>query len=478
MTAQELYDLSQSYLMGKDGIPKNEAKGWETMRQAAEAGHEQALKEFALHIAETEPQTAVKFIEKSATAFEDKRFPSLYIRALYKMIGKNTAIASENCKKAEVRFDENTADADTCYYYGKLLQLAGSDKANKYLTKAAIMGCMHLTDSDFKQIGRQKGIITPNELEIWINGFLGKGDFYYDQGRYNYKHNRSVYTVECAKNEGTAKVIVDAQLDEKSTAQKLGKSRVKKMKKLTPTVVLEYQKILESAVTIGNYPFTYRHKTSERYADGTGHILLDTPYSDFATTYRHGVSNDQLNQSVYKYRYSTEKLPANARIRANTEHDAVLETDVKARMMATKTAVETQKSSDLVRTERNWMEKNVVVHFDPEGEYDPQYAFNAIFVPYWFFIYQLKGETVSVRVDAFTGEATFFIDNPYGLYQPGDDVKTGGGSMTEPERPVKFNIFVCLLLACIFPIAGGVLYLLSYFVQKGQKNAKRKKNAV
>lgn len=463
MTAQELYDLSQAYLQGRDGIPKNEAKGYETMRQAAEAGHEQALKEYALYIAESEPQTAVRFIEQSATALSDNEYRTKYIRALYAMIGKNAAIAAENRKKAEGVFDEETADGDTCFYYGKILDASHAGDGKKYLTRAAILGTMRMSASDFSALGRQKGILTPDEFKTWAENYVKHGGI----------HGRKVYTVECAKNQGMAEVILNAQLDEQSVAQMLGKSRVKKMKKMSPKVVLEYQKLVEASVTIGNYPFSYKHKHSNTI-DGTGNIEIDTPYSDYAATFKHRLKHDDLNSLINTYRYSTDSLPDNAQIRAYNDCDETLEREVRERIIKTQSAVENKKAVDLVLSRYNWMEKNTYVYFRSDGEYSPHKDYNAVFVPYWFFIYELKGETISVRIDGFTGEASFFVDNPFGQYLPTDDVKEGG-CMTAPEAPVKFNIVAFVALAIIFPIAGGAVYILLHLMQKLKKKSNQKK---
>lgn len=91
-----------------------------------------------------------------------------------------------------------------------------------------------------------------------------------------------------------------------------------------------------------------------------------------------------------------------------------------------------KKVKEALAAKNNWEAQYVTVDFDNNGQ---SLEIKTYCVPFWFFTKNLGlGKSVTARVNGATGEVEFFQNNPFGLFTPFDDVKTGAYSTYSKER--------------------------------------------
>lgn len=96
MTNEEYRKLANAFLKGEDGMERNESKGWQYMRQAADGGDRQACADFARHCIRDmrDDALAAEYYERSGKKEE------YYAYALLRLAGENPEKKGEYFKKA------------------------------------------------------------------------------------------------------------------------------------------------------------------------------------------------------------------------------------------------------------------------------------------------------------------------------------------------------------------------------------------
>lgn len=457
MTREELRQLAIGYLEGKDGMPKNETKGWETMQQAADQGDAIACERYAAHIVTRAPEDALRYIESAGVP--DDAIP-VYVQAKYLAFCKNGGDA-KNVYAAAKRSAKDNRDEQTLYYLAKLGQAADPKDAEVKATfgRLALSGCKLMTDEDYAACGRERGVaIGYDELQTFIDSYIGDHD------------NRVVLLVKKTKSEGMAKAILESNLDTDNAVKYIGKARIKKLKNATPRVVLEYQKIYESdrEVEVGGFSYRHQDPSSVTYTTGSGTVEIGKTYAGYGTAFVSPAANTDLYKKMNAYEYDDGTPDAAARFRVHTANDQNADRFAYDQAIkAEKEAVEA-KAKRFVADKYGWNSYHIEVDCRLSSTED-RYSCGILFVPFYFFVYDLGGETVSIRVNAFNGDVDYHINNPFGLSGSAAD---GGGTAGTFWDKFHVGVFIALTLFTLF---GGVAYALLHILVKLTNKPKKKK---
>lgn len=468
MTGEELRELAFNHLKGENGLPKNEKKGWETMKKAADAGDDKAISAYANHIVESDPSAAAKLIEDACIETDCQ---GTYTQALYLIVKANPQAAAESLKKA-LTLEKDLTDtgytlaANPHYYIAKIAEAANPDDKTtiiKHLSQAAILGCPLMTEPDYKACGRDRGVAYgKDELLVWLDSYTRKG----------IDTDKSVYVVKKVKNEGMAQAIMEANLDSAEAIRVFGKGRIKQIKSLTPKVVCEYQKIYEADVEIGRYPFTFRHQAtnSVTYTTGSGVVDIGKTYAEYMTAFKSKSCNTDKNKKINDYEFDNGDFPANTRFRTNTAYDEVAEKAAWEAVHKLEKEVEENAAKRYLASQYGWYTQDIEYIIGNHADtniFEEDYKYAVIFVPFYFFTFDLGKETATVRVNAFNGETDFHINNPFGLYSK-DEAAEQKETDAKGEKPPKFSILGFIACGIVIPFFGFFLYLIAYGAKKAK----------
>ena len=392
MTAEEQRKIAYGYIHGYDGLPKNEKKGWELMRAAADAGDAAAAASMAEHLADSEPETALGYFTQSGSEPN-----TLYLKILYLAALKTPEKANEYWTASK----RVTPDRDGLWYCAKLLHAADPTDMGytELLSDAASLGSGLLTDEDYAACGRARGVVVGREeFERFVRT---------DQAHERYYFSR------IDKNESMARALVEANLGEKEAAKLLGKDIVAKIKGMQPEVTLEYEPVYIPGEQLDEVRYTYTHQESDSITRHSGSgVLAAEGHYDYLE--RHELVTPLFLRREEKtyYFHGEEPVPENARIRVSVpDMDAMEEESFKKNfrdaLQSATTAVEMALSK-----EYGWSVGCIDVDIDTDNW---EATIDLGFVPCWFFSYKLKDRLVTIRVNATTGDIEYFFDNPFGI---------------------------------------------------------------
>lgn len=438
MTAEEQRKIAYGYIHGYDGLPKNEKKGWELMRAAADAGDAAAAASMAEHLADSEPETALGYFTQSGSAPN-----TLYLKILYLAALKTPAQAKEYWAASK----SVVPDRDGLWYCAKLLHTADpSDMGyTELLSRAASLGSGLLTEEDYAACGRERGVVVGSEeFERFAKTDTAHGRYFFSR---------------IDKNESMARALVEANLGEKEAARLLGKDVVAKIKGMQPEVILEYEPVYIAGERLDEVRYTYSHQERDSITRHSGSGVLSVEGDNDYLRNRKLVTPFFLRRKEETYYfYGEETVPENARIRVSVpDMDAMEEERFKKNfrdaLESASTAVEMA-----LNKEYSWSVSCIDVNIDTD---DWEATTDLGFVPCWFFHYKLQDRLVTIRVNATTGDIEYFFDNPFGIRMKKG--QTVDNRITKRNKKVtkialiavgSFFLFI-LVLSVILAIAGG-----------------------
>ena len=462
MTGEEQRNLADSYLFGRDGLTKNVAKGWECMKQAADLGDAEACFRYAEHIVDTDHNGALNYLAKGGLEAEAEAGKSEYVytyfTALVNRAKADPATAKDGyCKALAYENFLREWQGKAWYRLAELARLTGADKAEvkKYLVNANIGECDVSDNAVYAAYGMEKGVLEGGEqLERYLS-------------RLAQIKSRKVFFVAAKKSESMARALIQAKLDE-NAGKGLGKKRIAAIKSSSPRGVLEYQRVIGQTEYLGTFTYGFKHQADNAvtYTTGSGEMNIDTEYITYGATFKLGIPNDDINRWIDKMEFSSE-LP-DARVRVTVEREAEVSSGASMRQVSSYDVIK-----ERIARKYNWHASDISLNnVQGVGENYRDFGQEDIYVPFWFFDCDVDGETVTARVNAFTGETDFYIDNKFGQLLPTDDVKAGGGeedAVASGIKPFKFSCFLFLLLSCVVPFVGGIIYAGVWYAAKNGK---------
>ncbi len=423
MNHQELYTEALHLIEGSGGYPKNEKKGYKKMKEAADAGSVLAAGKYALHLWEqTKHFDALAYFEKN-NAY--KEFPKEYVTCLYNCATKkksDLALLKTYYEKAlKVK---NNLHGDSYYFFAQLAKMSGQAESvyKEALYYAALGSSTAMPDKAYAEIDRERGVVYGKEevsLYIKVN-YSGEDEKFF--GGF----------LPCKQTEQSAWNVAKANLTDRKVKKEFGVGGTSALLKAEPKGVLEYQPIAYSAIDVDDvsFRFKYDHPSSSTISTGSDSCDLDRYWYNYYAAFRSKHKQSDFYKQVENE--SVTKLTPDARLRTSTPRwsDVVDASFKSAQTSATNGTRSRIKSA--VASAYKWEERYVTVDIENNGQSIK--ALKTYFVPFWFFTVNTAfGKTATVRVNGITGEVDFFANNPFGLFTPYDDVKTGGMAMYSKE---------------------------------------------
>lgn len=447
MTGDELLTLADNYLFGSGGMPKNEEKGYATLKQAADAGNGTAAERYAEYAYNSKRyEAAAEYFDKSG------KYPCAYFESLWRALATSPIRAEEFLTAALTHEDGKYADA-YCYIARLYAAARPQETADRKacLNRAVMASSTILTDEEYAFAGRERGVIDSGEFEEWWS----KQNTYTDYAFQSVEKSREF-----------AESIISANLEDKTTKAQIGKPTVKQMKATTPKVTLEYQPVAVHRQMIGKVAIEYSRAT--RY---DGSFERNSDVFSYTPTFR--AAQKHKNYYCYVGSNGSPEIPSAARLRVTPARFGDLSANFGSIFYESKhEMLESDALTRIFETHKIWRDSEQPVHVDKieiisKGDVECI----CLFKPFWFFTYEIGKKSVTIRIDATNGDITYHFNNPFGEYREGDNVREGGAltsldTHAQNAAQKKFSIPIFLVLTFVFPFVGGALYVLLWATNK------------
>ncbi len=415
MTSQQLYDEALKYIEGKGGYPKNPKKGQKAMMEAAEGGHVEAARYCITHYAKTEKEKLHYFNKNPnvRTGITNEYVRCLYVEAQAMMKKKKTV--GDTFFMANLSKD--TYHDDGYYYFAELGKLAGKDDAwyRDTLYLAALGSSKVMPDSAYAYINRTRGVIEGKvELDAWVKANKLQDNI----GGYG----------EVTKTAEEAWRIVEANLSAKETVKLLPPGAARHILKAGPCAVLEYQRVIAIYAKIKDISVGFEYDNPKYSQVTTGTLTdytVDVTRGHWYTDFQYGTKQTEAWKKFRDLSYKSTTPNARVRISTNYYGD-LLSTCADQAKSSVMWAAKSTIKEDLGKA-KNWPTQYISLNVK---EHDTSISSLKIyFVPFYYFNYELsKSKTITLRVNAQTGEFEWFENAPFGQFTEYDDYKVGGGA--------------------------------------------------
>lgn len=464
MTGQELKQMAFGHLQGKNGYPKNEKKGWKLMQQAADAGDSEACGQIALHYMDAIKLPQARDYFNMVEAY--KRHPNAYAKCLALYAAKKLKKEPDFVRKLfeEANRVENDLHGDGHYYYAVLLHFAYPDNEEKYcehLYYAALGGSDDMPDSCYAYINRERGVLhSKAEMEAWL--------------RVNNDGRIVGGFIPCKLDEEEAWRVAVSNLDTKAGRRAfIGAARKAFISKDHETN-LEYQQVIKCQISVDTISarYEYNHPNSNYINKGAGKLDINSYWTNCYATYRAKQPQDELFKKYKDVKLSDDFVEARVRVNPYRSDEVICECKNQTIYDATIGTLGDIKTT-LVK-QNNWEKR--YIHVDIDDYAQSLKNFYMLFVPFYFFTVKLGGKkTYTIRVNAFTGETDFFVNNPFGQFTDDDDVKKGGFAKIGQDKSKKdrkarrrrnIKLFYFLVLALLSIVAFSISAAFSQSIPK------------
>ncbi len=417
MDGKQLYTEAMNFFEGKDGFPKNEKKGYARLKEAADAGFQKAREDYAeyLWVEKDKYDAAISYYE--AGRLSDNESISDYLFCLKTISDKKKKDIefAKSCVEKAKTYEEHF-NADAFYFYAELLKRAYPDKTKEVdekLDVAAFLGSSCMPDSVYASIGRERGVLAEKfEMELWQK---------------NAPDGKYVSFVPCRKTADDAWAIAKANLEEKNTKKILTSSQISRLLKSAVAPVLEYQPIIKCSVLANEPDFRYEYD-NPKYATvstGSNTYKVNLYWTNYCATFKTKQSQRDL-WKVYKDATTTDQyVEGRVRITPSGLDDAIS----RVKELSTKDAIDGSRNEikNALVSVKNWEKKYITINFNDTDISLKELSY--VFIPFYFFTIKLGSKnTVTVRVDGYSGEVDYFTDNPFGQFTAEDNVALGGGA--------------------------------------------------
>ncbi len=424
MSNQELYNEAMHLIEGSGGYPKNEEKGYKKMKEAADAGNATAASKYALYLFKhSKYPDALTYFEKS-NAYSQS--PKEYVTCLYHCAQKNrTDEARLKSYYNNASRVYNSLHGDSYYYFAQLAKLNGETGSvyKEALYYAALGGSTAMPDKTYKEINRERGVVFgKDEASLYI--------------KVNYSGDNAQYFggfLPCTHTEQSAWNIAKANFTDKNAKKQFGYDGPVALLKQEPKGVLEYQPVAYSSINVDTVfcKFKYDHPNYSTVNTGSGNQTLNWHWYNYHAGFRSKLKQGEFHKQFENASF-TKTVP-DARLRTSAPRWSEV---IEASFDMAKTSA-TNGTRSKIKTalsdKYNWETKYITVDIENNGQ--SIHGLKTYFVPFWFFTAKLDfGKTATARVNGATGEVDVFINNPFGLFTPYDDVKAGGLAMYSKER--------------------------------------------
>lgn len=464
MTAKENYELGKAYLEGQNGLAKDEAKGWGYVKQAAEAGYEKAIYEYAEKVLDSDPIWVVNGI-KPLLAGDENGYKTLvlYIPALANCAKKypdNAALYLADAEAWEYKMQARWEKVHAAY--AQLLLIAAPDRAGEikrhyYLSVigAGASSMATLTwDPAYEKYGIEKNVVDLSTMREYTEA-LRDGERRKEETRnpdsYNLKctHefvkiNKSVEFVKeilsqhfAGAKRGEAHALSDAQWEALKTTA-------------IPEPELVYEKVCGKVKLLGECSYSCEHDDplSIVKTNAKGTLYIDKSYGVYEARY---VADDafenNLTAEINNYEYDDVNIPTNAKFRAGIQESGKLN----ERLYDTLYNAIRVNVKEHLYEQKGWLSQYIT--FFGENTHGRDETWETVYVPYYYFIYDMNGVKVTVRVNANNGTVRYFVSNQYGqLAQYNETPQPPKGSEPKEKKP-------WLIPVIIAGVIGGLIVL-------------------
>ncbi len=454
-TNEQNYQRAQSLIKGDSTVKANPKKGWKMMGELADAGYEPACLNLAHECWYTGKYAdACVYFEKAKLTKNEQAFE--YVCSLYRGITKKQRKDPDYLASvfAKAKKYEELYTGDGRYYYALLLHVAQPENEEGYkqqLYYAALGNSDYMPDEAYEFIGRERGVLADkSEMDIWmkVSSMAKYAKF-----------------IPCERSEDDAWFIAEQALEDKETNKFLNTAQRKALLHAKPKAILEYQQIYRAAYNIGTikFGFKYDNPNYSTVSTGTATLNVNKYWTNSCATFKTKQSQEQLWKVYNKVTTTTTYKDARVRTNAYGSATVIERCGEMTRKDARNGAV--WEAKDAEAKQRNWETRYITINMQ---DYDMTNKFiELVFVPFYFFTVTTTGKkTVTARVNGYSGEIDFFVDNPFGQFTEEDNVAQGGGAnettrdrnkKQSAKNKAKAKRIAGGILKKILMIVGGVL---------------------
>ena len=469
MTANEYYELAKSSLNGENGAAVDKEKGLEYLKLAAESGHIEASILYAKETVSTDAKAAALLLSKNLQKPNNKEaFVSVVLACAKQnpdMKDECLAMLDGWVSSPEREMREVNKD------YAELLAIASPDKADEIKTRyriAAMSDGWFNLDSNLvfdpeilEKYNFDNKLISPKDM-MSDNERLKKDEIESQTSQHSYKGCSNRF-VKIQKSEEYAGELVKNQFvgSKPTAADKISDSAWAKMKDALPEPKLVYEKLRGILVDIGESGYRFQHQAhnSVTIHNGTGKVVLDSGYGEFAAAYICEKQDDDLMQYVNSFEYcDLSEVPQGAMIRAGARPiENKQKKPLYTRMNETLDAIVASRAKDFLLQEYGWFRGDIEVYRQQTqtlAEYN-----RAVYVPYYYYIFDIDGDKITIRVNAFDGAISYFVNNEYGQALSSSEKKAlkKAGKSTNGKKKKKFKGWMIPIIIGGAIVAIGIL---------------------
>ena len=472
MTSNEYFELAKSNLNGENGASVDREKGLEYLKLAAEAGHIEATVLFANETINQDAKVAAILLSKN---LEKPKNKDVFIITLVACAKQNPDMAGECLAMFDGWISPAEKEAKLVNArYAELLAIAKPEAAEeimlRYRTAAMDDGWFTLKenlvfDSEILSKYNFDNKLIPAKDMMAENENRKKNEREAENSAYAYK-GCSTRFVEITKSEEFIAELVKGQLNgaKPDAAKKISDSAWAKMKEALPKAELIYEKLRGLLVDIGDcgYRFTHQARDSITKHTGNGTIKLDCGYGEFEAAYICEKEDDDLMSYVNTFEYcELADVPADALLRAGARAlvDGKKKKNLSTRMDETLDAIVSSKAKTALFSEYSWLSADIDVsriatQTQKLAEYD-----RAIYVPYYYYIFDIDGDKITIRVNAFDGAISYFVNNPYGQLQTAEEKKASKKTGEKKKKKFKGWMIPIIIGGAIVALAIGSSFI-------------------
>lgn len=463
MTVQETYELGKAYLEGKEGLAQDEAKGWACIKQAAEAGFENAVYEYAKKVAESDPQWVLGAIAPLLEGDENGyKTLSLYLPALAKCAENAPENAKEYLAEAEkwgYKVQPRWTVVNTAL--AKLLLIAAPERGEdikRYYYFATIGNGSENGVLAWEPAYAKYGIVknvadlkSMREYTSALREWERRKEETRKPGDYNLKITKDF--VKINKSVEFIKEIFRQRFagEKKSDASALTETQWAALKTAAiPEPELVYEKVCGKVKNLGECSYSCKHDDPLNIikTDAKGTLYIDKSYGVYEACYVADGSEKGLTAEINDYEYDEVNIPENAVFRAGVQGN---NESLDARLYDTLYKAIRLNVKEYLYEQKGWLSDHIT--FYGENTHGRDETWGEVYVPYYYFVYDVNGTKVTVRVNANNGTVRYFVDNEYGqLPKYNTTEKAPKGSQPKEKKPWLIPVIIAGVL-------GGLLIL-------------------
>lgn len=427
-----MYEEARNFINGTGGYPKKVNKGLKIMKEAALI-NEAASCYYGVFSAEQKKYAIAyeclsRFDEVKKIAADD------YCKCMYYMAKKKAKdpAALEGFLN-DVEFVRSSITGEGFYYAALIRRIAKQpvEAVNEELKLAAFCGSVDMPDYEYAACGRERGVYYGEEEFRAIIGARDDDD----------KTFGGFYP--CEKTKEQALKIAKANLDEKRIKEILPFGASLALANADMDAVLEYQKVYRVIISVGKYDarYEYNHPNYSTVTSGSASLQIDMNWRRYYATYQHHIPQVDL------FKTFNEMTPGNvcnpdAQFRVVNSYDSYIAQVCDEKVVADIEAGCKYKFKQALIEQNNWEGKYIkVTTNDKEIQ---SHTLKEFYVPFWFFTKKILGISITLRVNATTGEVDAFVGNPSGRFAQEDNMAVGAYQtlLDKKGKPMKRKHYV------------------------------------